>query len=85
MDSFEINKIITAILVTVLVVFGISKIADTIFEVKKPDVKGYKVEINSSSKTEKSAESQIDINALLAMGDIEHGKKVTNTSPGQML
>jgi len=35
MDSFEINKIITAILVTVLVVFGISKIADTIFEVKK--------------------------------------------------
>ena len=57
-------------------VFGISKIADTIFEVKKPDVKGYKVEINSSSKTEKSAESQIDINALLAMGDIEHGKKV---------
>ena len=42
MDSFEINKIITAILVTVLVVFGISKIADTIFEVKKPDVKGYK-------------------------------------------
>ena len=76
MDSFEINKIITAILVTVLVVFGISKIADTIFEVKKPDVKGYKVEINSSSKTEKSAESQIDINALLAMGDVEHGKKV---------
>ena len=76
MDSFEINKIITAILVTVLVGFGISKIADTIFEVKKPDVKGYKVEINSSSKTEKSAESQIDINALLAMGDIEHGKKV---------
>ena len=76
MDSFEINKIITAILVTVLVVFGISKIADTIFEVKKPDVKGYKVEISSASKTDTSTESQIDINALLAMGDVEHGKKV---------
>ena len=31
MNSFEINKIITAILVTVLVVFGIGKISDIIF------------------------------------------------------
>ena len=76
MDSFEINKIFAAIIVTVLLVLGINKVSDTIFEVKKPDVKGYKVEINSASKTEKSAESQIDINALLAMGDVEHGKKV---------
>ena len=31
MNSFEINKIITAILVTILVVFGIGKISDAIF------------------------------------------------------
>ena len=31
MNSFEINKIITAILVTVLVVFGIGKISNIIF------------------------------------------------------
>ena len=30
MNSFEINKIITAILVTILVVFGIGKISDII-------------------------------------------------------
>ena len=30
MDSFEVNKIIAAILVTVLLVFGISKISDII-------------------------------------------------------
>ena len=34
MNSFEINKIITAILVTVLVVFGIGKISD-IFPIPK--------------------------------------------------
>ena len=78
MDSFEINKIITAVFLVVLVVFGVGKISDLIFEVKKPDVDGYKVEIKegSSSATLVSSENQVDIAALLAMGDIEHGKKV---------
>jgi|TARA_B100000530_G_scaffold57815_1_gene33123 cytochrome c len=78
MDSFEINKIITAVFLVVLVVFGVGKISDLIFEVKKPDVDGYKVEAKegSSSATLVSSESQVDIAALLAMGDIEHGKKV---------
>ena len=78
MDSFEINKIITAILVTVLLVFGIGKLADMIFYVKKPEVKGYKVEVNVSNTTATlaSSESQIDISALLALGTVEDGKKV---------
>ena len=51
MDSFEVNKIIAAVLVTVLLVFGIGKISDIIFHVEKPNVQGYKVEIkvNNSS------------------------------------
>ena len=78
MDSFEINKIITAVLLVVLLVFGVSKISDVIFEVKKPDVEGYKVEVKvgNATATQASAESQVDIAALLAMGDLEHGKKV---------
>ena len=78
MDSFEINKIITAVLLVVLLVFGVSKISDVIFEVKKPDVEGYKVEVKvgNATATQASAESQVDIAALLAMGDFEHGKKV---------
>ena len=36
MDSFEINKIIAAILVTLLVVFGIGKISDIVYHVEKP-------------------------------------------------
>ena len=78
MDSFEINKIIAAILVTVLLVFGIGKISDIVFHVKKPDIKGYKVEVKvgSATATLASTESQVDISALLAMGSVDHGKKV---------
>ena len=78
MDSFEINKIITAVLLVVLLVFGVSKISDVIFEVKKPDVEGYKVDVKvgDATITQASSESQVDISALLSMGDIEHGKKV---------
>ena len=78
MDSFEINKIITAILLVVLLVFGVGKISDIIFKTNKPDIDGYKVEIKTSDKlvSKTSSESQVDIVALLAMGDVEHGKKV---------
>ena len=78
MDSFEINKIIAAVLVTVLIVFGVGKISDIIFHVEDPKVQGYKVEVKlaSSSNVESSSEGQVDIAALLSMGDIEHGKKV---------
>ena len=76
MDSFEINKIIAAVLVTVLLVFGISKTADFLFNVKKPNVKGYKVEISTTTSTQASTEVQVDITALLALGNIDHGAKV---------
>ena len=78
MDSFEINKIITAVLLVVLVIFGVGKISDLVFKVKKPDIDGYKVEVNvgGTTVTQASSESQVDIVALLAMGDVEHGKKV---------
>ena len=78
MDSFEINKIIAAVLVTVLIVFGVGKISDIIFHVEAPKVQGYKVEVKlaSSSSSEPNSESQIDIAALLALGSSEDGKKV---------
>ena len=77
MDSFEINKIIAAILVTVLLVFGIGKISEIIFHTEKPDVQGYKVEIKvDTSADQTKAENQIDISVLLALGNIDHGKSI---------
>tara|TARA_B100001173_G_scaffold217295_1_gene187807 strand:- start:448 stop:975 length:528 start_codon:yes stop_codon:yes gene_type:complete len=75
MNSFEINKIITAILVTILVVFGIGKISDLIFDKDDKNIVAYKVEAPEGSAVQASTESSIDISALLAMGDISHGEK----------
>ena len=75
MNSFEINKIITAILVTILVVFGIGKISNLIFDKEDKNVIAYKVEAPEGSVVQTSAEASIDISAFLAMGDIEHGEK----------
>jgi cytochrome c len=80
MDSFELNKIIAAILMVALLIIGLNKVADGIFHVEKPKKPGYKIEVvaqstTSSSGTEEKTE-KIDIAALMAMGDIDHGKKV---------
>ena len=80
MDSFEINKIVAAVLMVALLVIGIGKLSDVIFHVEKPDTPGYSVEIESVSKESASSVSsepdKIDIAALMAMGDIAHGEKV---------
>ena len=80
MDSFEVNKIIAAVLLVALLVIGIGKIADIVFYVEKPKTTGYKVEVaendNASQNAKTSEVEEIDISALLAMGNIEHGEKV---------
>jgi cytochrome c len=80
MDSFELNKIIAAVLMVALVVIGLNKIADSVFHVKKPENPGYKIEVENTSTSEASqattAEVKIDIAALMAQGDVESGKKI---------
>ena len=78
MDGFELNKIIAAILATVVVVFGINKVTDIIFTPDKPQQSAYKVEkieptLASASNTGQAA---VGIKELLAMGTVEHGEKV---------
>ena len=76
MDSFEINKIIAAVLVVFVVVFGISKISNVIYHVEKPNKSAYLVEANTESSSGTKAIATVDISALLSMGDADHGKKV---------
>jgi cytochrome c len=77
MNFFEINKIITAILVTILVVFGIGKISDIIFDKDDKNIVAYKVETPEGTTDEaNAAETNVDLNALFAMADIAHGEKV---------
>ena len=76
MNSFEINKIITAILVTILVVFGIGKISDVIFDKDDKNIVAYKVEAPEGLATKASTEATVDISTLLALGDVAHGENV---------
>ena len=80
MDSFEINKIIAAVLLIALLVIGIGKISDIAFHVDKPEKSAYKVDIQESSQISSSikekVEEKVDISALLALGDVAHGEKV---------
>ena len=81
MDSFEINKIIAAVLLVALLVIGISKLSNVIFYVEKPKTPGYVVEVDqvtteNTQSTSEVVEEKIDIAALMAMGDIATGEKV---------
>ena len=80
MDSFEINKIVAAVLLVALIVIGIGKLSDVIFHVEKPETPGYSVEVETdivkSASVSSSETDKIDIAALMAMGDIAHGEKV---------
>jgi cytochrome c len=77
MDSFEINKIVAAVLMVVLLVIGIGKVSDTIFHVEKPKTPGYVVDVDQvvAASTEK-VEEKIDITAFMTMGDVASGKKI---------
>jgi len=80
MDSFELNKVIAAVLMVALLVIGLGKIADSIFYVKKPKNLGYQVEVGSelASSVSQVAETveKIDIMAIMAQGDIASGEKI---------
>ena len=83
MDSFEINKIIAAVLLTALIIIGIGKFTDILFFIEKPKVSAYKIEgidVVASNASAGAAETKVveavDIKALLAIGDLAHGEKV---------
>ena len=81
MDSFEINKIIAAVLMVALIVIGIGKLSDVIFHVEKPKIAGYAVDVEQAVVTTAQTSSEttmekIDMAALMALGDLATGEKV---------
>ena len=82
MDSFELNKIIAAVLLTALIVIGIGKFADFLFNVEKLEKSAYQIEgLEAPVKTSLSTgvveeKEEVDIAKLLALGDLTHGERV---------
>ncbi len=73
------TKIIISIALAVIVILGINKIADNIYEVKKPEKSAY--QITTTSQTEEKEDSASsdkpgDIMALLASANVSEGEKV---------
>ena len=78
MNTFEINKIIAAVILAVLLFFGVGKLTDFIFYVEKPKEPAYIVEapVVKVASAQTASSGSIDIKALLASGTIVHGQKV---------
>ena len=81
MDSFELNKIIAAVLLVALLVIGIGKLSNVIFHVEKPKTPGYAVNVEqavatSTQSSSEATEEKIDMAALMALGDVVTGEKV---------
>ena len=81
MDSFELNKLIAAVLMVALLIIGIGKLSNVIFHVEKPETPGYSVDVDqvvttSAQSISETSEEKIDISALMALGDIKTGEKV---------
>ena len=73
------TKIIISIALAVIVILSINKIADSIYEVKKPEKSAYQITV--ASQTEENGDSNSsdkpgDIMALLASANASEGEKV---------
>ena len=76
MNSFEINKIITAIIITILIVVVINKASDFIFKLDSEKIVAYKVEAPEGSALQVKSEQIVDLSSLFKDADIAHGEKV---------
>ena len=80
MDSFELNKLIAAVLMVALLVIGLGKLSDLVFKVEKPEIEGFKVEIteatNEPSDEKVKETKEVDISSLMKLANLEHGEKV---------
>ena len=78
MNAFEINKIIAAIILAVLLFFIVGKLGDFIFYVEKPKEPAYKVEAPAVkvASTQAASSGNVDINKLLSLGTVKHGEKI---------
>ena len=73
------NKIVTSIILTVILVLGINKITDILFDVEKPEKSAYQVASLSTATETTSASLNTgsgDIMALLASANVVDGEKI---------
>ncbi|AXS39015.1 cytochrome c family protein [Breoghania sp. L-A4] len=81
MDSFELNKIAGAVLLSLLIVMALGVSSDIIFHSEAPETPGYVIEVadtgdGAAEAAAEPAEEVVPIGTLLASADAANGEKV---------
>ena len=80
MDSFEVNKIVGAVLGTGLCILALNITAEAIFAPREPEKKGFEIDVkqqaSASNPAEKAAPEE-PIEKLLANATVDRGQTVT--------
>ena len=76
MDGFELNKIVGALLASVLVVLLIGFIAELVYHVDEPEVAGYSIDVPETETADAAAEEEemVSVLDLLATADVAAGE-----------
>ena len=77
MDSFEINKIIGAVLLTALIVIGLGKFTDFLFYIEKPKQSAYKIEGLENFETSEPIQTANGILILMIKDKKKISKKIS--------
>lgn len=79
MNSFEINKIVMAFLLTILVVFGISGLTEIVYEDHELESNAYPIEVKTAEAASDDADEEEQgptLASLLAASSADKGEKV---------
>ncbi len=79
MDSFELNKIIGALLAAVFVIFSVSLVSESLFESHAPEQAGFAIAVEEGGDEKGDVAKDTGpalIGALLASADVDKGKSV---------
>jgi len=76
MDSFELNKILGAVLGTCLILLSLNIAAGALFAPHKPAKPGYNIEVQEhpTEQASKPAEPEVPLPTLLASADVKRGE-----------
>lgn len=77
MDAFELNKIVGAIVMALLLTFGIGLVSNIMFMSSPPAVPGYQIALDGGGGAQSTAKAEdLPLEQLLAEASVEKGAKV---------
>lgn len=82
MDSFELNKIAGAVLLSLLIIMALGVTSDIIFHAETPETPGYAIEVADAGGEDHGAAAEaavevVPLSVRLASADVAKGEKVT--------